>query len=159
MLFRSLTQGVDYTVETSITDVTADVDGNGKIDKNELLSGSKVTIKGKGAYVVGFIGLNGKVTPKYAKDSYISALSGLTWKVTKKDLANTTISIDKNNNVTVMNGSVVVPSSEYDVKFSEDGKKVTVTAKADSKNYVGSKELAAEVAKVEIGRASCRERV
>ena len=143
-----LTQGVDYTVETSITDVTADVDGNGKIDKNELLSGSKVTIKGKGAYVVGFIGLNGKVTPKYAKDSYISALSGLTWKVTKKDLANTTISIDKNNNVTVMNGSVVVPSSEYDVKFSEDGKKVTVTAKADSKNYVGSKELAAEVAKV-----------
>ena len=32
-----------------------------------------------------------------------------------------------------MNGSVVVPSKEYDVKFSEDGKKVTVTAKADSK--------------------------
>ena len=143
-----LTQGVDYTVETSITDVTADVDGNGKIDKNELLSGSKVTIKGKGAYVVGVNGINGKVTPKYAKDAYISAPSELTWKVTKKDLANTTISIDKNNNVTVMNGSVVVPSSEYDVKFSEDGKKVTVTAKADSKNYTGSKELTVEAAKV-----------
>ena len=47
-----------------------------------------------------------------------------------------------------MNGSVVVPSSEYDVKFSEDGKKVTVTAKADSKNYTGSKELDVNVAKV-----------
>ena len=143
-----LTQGVDYTVETSITDVTADVNEDGKIDGKELLSGSKVKIKGKGAYVVGFIGLGGNVTPKYQKDADISAPAGLTWKVTKKDLANTTISIDKNNNVTVMNGSVVVPSSEYDVKFSEDGKKVTVTAKADSKNYAGSKELAAEVAKV-----------
>ena len=139
-----LTQGVDYTVETSITDVTADVNENGKIDENELLSGSKVTIKGKGAYVVG----GSAVTPNYTKDAGISAPAGLTWKVTKKDLANTTISIDKNNNVTVMNGSVVVPSSEYDVKFSEDGKTVTVTAKADSKNYTGSKELTVEAAKV-----------
>lgn len=47
-----------------------------------------------------------------------------------------------------MNGSVVVPSKEYDVKFSEDGKKVTVTAKADSKNYTGSKEVDVDAVKV-----------
>mgnify|MGYP000376317431 CR=1 FL=1 len=40
-----------------------------------------------------------------------------------------------------MNGSVVVPSKEYDVKFSEDGKKVTVTAKADSKIILVPKKL------------------
>ena len=68
--------------------------------------------------------------------------------MTKKDFANTTISVDKDNNVTVMNGSVVVPASEYDVKISDDGKKVTVTAKADSKNYTGSKEITVESAKV-----------
>ena len=69
-------------------------------------------------------------------------------EVTKKDLANTAVSVDKENKVTVLNGTVIVPATEYDVKFSDDKKKVTVTAKADSKNYTGSKELAAEVAKV-----------
>ena len=72
----------------------------------------------------------------------------LTWKVVAKDLKNTAVSVDKDGNVTVMNGTVVVPSSEYDVKFSEDGKKLTVTAKADSKNYTGSKEVDVESAKV-----------
>ena len=47
-----------------------------------------------------------------------------------------------------MNGTVVVPSSEYDVAFSEDGKKVTVTAKADSKYYTGSKVQDVDVATV-----------
>ena len=121
-----LVQGVDYTVETVVYNVGDNYDGQ------------YVWIKGKGAYVAENIINKGFWATSYTK----------TWKVTKKDLANTTISIDKNNNVTVMNGSIIVPSSEYDVKFSEDGKKVTVTAKADSKNYTGSKELAAEVAKV-----------
>ena len=72
----------------------------------------------------------------------------LKWKVVAKDLKNTTVTVDKDGNVTVMNGSVVVPSSEYDVKVSEDGKKVTVTAKADSKNYTGSKEVDVNAVKV-----------
>ena len=72
----------------------------------------------------------------------------LTWKVVAKDLKNTAVSVDEDGNVTVMNGTVVVPSSEYDAKFSEDGKKLTVTAKADSKNYTGSKEVDVESAKV-----------
>ena len=120
-----LVQGVDYTVETAITDVTA----------TGTLSGDKVTIKGKGAYVA-------------AISTGVTAPGALTWKVTKKDLANTAVSVDKENNVTVLNGTVVVPAAEYDVKFSDDKKKVTVTAKADSKNYKGSKEIAVESAKV-----------
>ena len=138
-----LTQGVDYTVETSVTDVTPD---------GSTLNGNIVTIKGKGAYVVGrkTTGANNTVTvaPDYTKDASINPEGSLTWKVTKKDFANTTISVDKDNNVTVMNGTVVVPSSEYDAKISDDGKKVTVTAKADSKNYTGSKEITVESAKV-----------
>ncbi len=138
-----LTQGVDYTVETTVTNVTTEKDKSGNL---VLKTGADVTIKGKGAYVTGTKS-GSTITTDYNNGS-LTGLTALTWKVTKKDLANTTISVDKNNNVTVMNGSVVVPSSEYDVKFSEDGKTVTVTAKADSKNYTGSKELAAEVAKV-----------
>ena len=100
----------------------------------------------------------------YAKDGYVldtttwgndikSDTNGkqyveLKWKVVAKNLKNTTVTVDKDGNVTVMNGSVVVPSSEYDVKFSEDGKKVTVTAKADSKNYTGSKEVDVNAVKV-----------
>ena len=121
-----LIQGVDYTVETDAYDVY------------DAYDGYNVFIKGKGAYVAADEDNDGFRAFNYTKE----------WKITKKDLANTTITVDKNNNVTVINGSVIVPSSEYDVKFSEDGKTVTVTAKADSKNYTGSKELSAEVAKV-----------
>ena len=121
-----LVQGVDYTVETDVYDVYDEYEGY------------NVYIKGKGAYVATDNNNSGFWATLYTK----------TWKVTKKDLANTTISVDKNNNVTVVNGSVVVPSSEYDVKISDDGKKVTVTAKADSKNYTGSKEITVESAKV-----------
>ena len=106
--------------------------------KRQAYDGYNVFIKGKGAYVAADEDNDGFWAFNYTKE----------WKITKKDLANTTITVDKNNNVTVINGSVIVPSSEYDVKFSEDGKTVTVTAKADSKNYTGSKELSAEVAKV-----------
>ena len=66
----------------------------------------------------------------------------ITWKVVAKDLANTTVTAFKDEsgkvNVTVMNGSVKVPETEYDVKENEDGT-VTVTAKTASKNYVGTK--------------------
>ena len=124
---EKLVQGVDYTVTTTVVNV-------GNYTENY------VTITGKGAYLTGATGDK--------ENSKIKATKNLTWKVTKKDLANTTISIDKDNNVTVMNGSVVVPSSEYDTKISDDGKKVTVTAKADSKNYTGSKEITVESAKV-----------
>lgn len=135
-----LTQGVDYTVETSVTDVSAE----------KVPRAGDVTIKGKGAYVVGTKTTNANgvtITPNYTKNASITDDSH-NWKVTKKDLANTAVSVTKDNKVTVMNGSVVVPSTEYDVKFSDDKKKVTVTAKADSTKYTGSKEITVESAKV-----------
>ena len=122
-----LVQGKDYTVTTTETKVGE-------------YAYTVVKIKGKGEYVTA--GANQKNTEISSTDTSSK------WKITKKDLANTTISVDKDNNVTVMNGTVVVPSSEYDAKISDDGKKVTVTAKADSKNYTGSKEITVESAKV-----------
>ena len=106
-----LVQGTDYTVEavknnTPITEIGDYTNGN-------------VIVKGKGAYVTGD-----------KNNSGISASATLNWKVTKKDLANTAVSVDKENNVTVLNGTVIVPAAEYDVKFSDDKQKVTVTAKA-----------------------------
>ena len=129
-----LVQGTDYTVET-VKDNTA----KDKVAITEIgdYTNANVIIKGKGAYVVGD-----------ADNTGVSASNTLKWKVTKKDLKNTAVSVDKANNVTVLNGSVVVPATEYDVKFSEDGKKVTVTAKSDSKKYTGSKEITLESAKV-----------
>ena len=120
-----LVQGKDYTVTTEVTKI-------GKYTQKD------VTITGNGAYTT---------TNKNNKALTIS--KNLTWNVTKKDLANTTVSVDsESKKVTVMNGTVVVPSSEYDVAFSEDGKKVTVTAKADSKYYTGSKVQDVDVATV-----------
>ena len=124
-----LVQGTDYTVEA--------VQGNTPITEIGDYTNAHVIIKGKGAYVTGDKNNNG-----------ITATATLNWKVTKKDLKNTAVSVDKNNNVTVLNGTVIVPATEYDAKFSEDGKKVTVTAKADSKKYTGSKEITLESAKV-----------
>ena len=127
-----LVQGIDYTVETTATEV-------GTYDQ------SNVIIKGKGAYTTTN---NDNDALTFVKAQRPTRYYEFSWKVTKKDLKNTTVSVDKDNNVTVVNGSVIVPASEYDVKFSEDGKKVTVTAKADSKYYTGSKELDVNVTKV-----------
>ena len=67
----------------------------------------------------------------------------VTWKVVKKDFANTTVSVVKNGaelKATVLNGNVIVPESEYDVKDNGDGT-ATVTAKSTSKNYTGSQKV------------------
>ena len=67
----------------------------------------------------------------------------VTWKVVKKDLANTTVSVVKNGaelKATVLNGNVIVPESEYDVKDNGDGT-ATVTAKSTSKNYTGNQKV------------------
>ena len=127
-----LTQGKDYTVTTTVTDIYDPITG-----KVANRTQADVTIKGLGAY-----------TTTDDTNAALSFSKPLNWKVTKKDLANTAVNVDKNNNVTVLNGTVIVPAAEYDVKFSDDKKKVTVTAKADSKNYKGSKEITVESAKV-----------
>ena len=124
-----LVQGTDYTVEAVKNNAPITEIGNYKKDD--------VIVKGKGAYVTG-----------NKDNSGISASATLDWKVTKKDLANTAVSVDKEGNVTVLNGTVIVPATEYDVKFSDDKQKVTVTAKANSTKYTGSKEITLESAKV-----------
>ena len=62
------------------------------------------------------------------------------WGIDKFDFANATILVngtDADPFVKVMNGSVLVEPENYDLVVA-DGK-VTVTAKADSKNYTGTK--------------------
>lgn len=71
--------------------------------------------------VTGINGYTGTVSDKVA--------------VVKKDIANCEIIVE-GNNVTVMNGKVVVPSSEYTVSWADET--VTVTAASDSKYYTGS---------------------
>lgn len=133
-----LVQGVDYTVEAVEKNTTsANTVITTPITEIGNYTNADVIIKGKGAYVTGDKDNNG-----------IYASATLNWKVTKKGLANTAVSVDKENNVTVLNGTVIVPATEYDVKFSDDKKKVTVAAKASSTKYTGSKEITVESAKV-----------
>ena len=131
---KTLVDDSDYKIETvgDASSVTA---------KDKIL---KAKLYAKDGYVLDTTSWGASNIIKDANGSYVE----LTWKVVAKDLKNTTVAVDKDGNVTVMNGSVVVPSKEYDVKFSEDGKKVTVTAKADSKNYTGSKEVDVDAVKV-----------
>ena len=131
---KTLVDDSDYKIETvgDASNVTA---------KDKIL---KAKLYAKDGYVLDTESWGAGNIKTDADGSYVE----LTWKVVAKDLKNTTVTVDKDGNVTVMNGSVVVPSKEYDVKFSEDGKKVTVTAKADSKNYTGSKEVDVDAVKV-----------
>ena len=131
---KTLVDDSDYKIETvgDASNVTA---------KDKIL---KAKLYAKDGYVLDTTSWGASNIIKDANGSYVE----LTWKVVAKDLKNTTVTVDKDGNVTVMNGSVVVPSKEYDVKFSEDGKKVTVTAKADSKDYTGSKEVDVDAVKV-----------
>ena len=131
---KTLVDDSDYKIETvgDASNVTA---------KDKIL---KAKLYAKDGYVLDTASWGAGNIKTDADGSYVE----LTWKVVAKDLKNTTVTVDKDGNVTVMNGSVVVPSKEYDVKFSEDGKKVTVTAKADSKNYTGSKEVDVDAVKV-----------
>ena len=131
---KTLVADSDYKIETEGD--TANVTATDKVLTAKLYA--------KDGYVLDSSWGDGYVAATTTTPAYVT----LKWKVVTKDLKNTTVTVDKDGNVTVMNGSVVVPSSEYDVKFSEDGKKVTVTAKADSKNYTGSKEVDVDAIKV-----------
>ena len=131
---KTLVADSDYKIETEGD--TANVTATDKVLTAKLYA--------KDGYVLDSSWGDGYVAATPTTPAYVT----LKWKVVAKDLKNTTVTVDKDGNVTVMNGSVVVPSKEYDVKFSEDGKKVTVSAKADSKNYTGSKEVDVDAVKV-----------
>ena len=124
---KTLVEGTDYEFKnlTNNVDVTA---------TNKVLS---ATLKLKGAYKFNTQGWSGAFT--YVDPTTVN----VTWKIVKKDLANTTISISETNGkltTTVLNGNVVVPTTEYDVKDNGDGT-ATVSAKSDSKSYTGSQKV------------------
>mgnify|MGYP001128417241 FL=1 len=104
---KTLVDDSDYKIETvgDASNVTA---------KDKIL---KAKLYAKDGYVLDTTSWGAGNIKTDADGSYVE----LTWKVVAKDLKNTTVTVDKDGNVTVMNGSVVVPSKEYDVKFSEDG--------------------------------------
>ena len=129
---KTLVEGTDYEFTGLFNN--ADVTGVNKV--------LKATLKLKNGY---------KLSSSYS-DEWKGVFSNpnttnntvdVTWKIVKKNLANTTISISETNGkltATVLNGNVVVPSTEYDVKDNGDGT-ATVTAKADSKGYTGSQKV------------------
>ena len=122
-----LEDGIDYKIETEGD--CANVTATDKVLKAKLYA--------KDGYV-----LDAKTWGTALKtDSNKKQYAELTWKVVAKDLKNTTATAYKDESgkvvVTVMNGSVAVPASEYDVKENEDGT-VTVTAKSTSTNYTGT---------------------
>ena len=124
---RTLVEGTDYEFKDLINnvDVTA---------ANKVLS---ATLKLKGAYTFNNVGWSGAFTQKNNKELTVK------WKIVKKDIANTAIEISETNGkltTTVLNGNVIVPATEYDVKDNGDGT-ATVTAKADSKSYKGSQKV------------------
>ncbi|RGY86187.1 hypothetical protein DW748_11970 [Ruminococcus sp. AM28-41] len=118
----TLVEGKDYTIkltkdgkEVTPTDVTV---GN--------------------IYGVEIVGINGYEDSKVVS----SASNGLYWGVNKKNLNDCTVTV-KDGIVTVLNGYLPVPATEYTAKNNNDGT-YTVTAESKSKNYTGSKTVKAD---------------
>ena len=125
---RTLVEGTDYEFKnlTNNVDVTA---------ANKVLSAT-LKLK-KDAYKFNNIGWSGAFTRSSDTELIVK------WKIVKKDIANTAVEISETNGkltTTVLNGNVIVPATEYDVKDNGDGT-ATVTAKADSKSYKGSQKV------------------
>ncbi|MDO4272973.1 MAG: hypothetical protein Q4D16_04820 [Eubacteriales bacterium] len=122
----TLVEGTDYKVSlsggTTYTDVT-----NGKV--------FDVVIEGINGYTGSLV------------SSTTTGNSSLKWGIDKKNINACDVKA-VNGVVTVMNGYIPVPQTEYTVKENDD-KTYTVTANTTSKNYTGSKTVAAEGQKPE----------
>ena len=115
---KTLEEGKDYEIEIgNYTDVT---------------SVAKYDIK-----VIGINGYKGSETSSTASD--INKIDK--WGIDKQNLNNCDITV-KDGTAVVLNGPVRVPDSEYTVTKNDDNT-YTVAAKTTSKNYVGSKTVAA----------------
>ena len=122
---RNLVEGVDF----KFTDIKGD-----RVNVTPANTVLKATIE--------FIG-------GYSNSNKIT----IDWKIVAKDLKDTDITATKADgvlNVTVMNGSVQVPATEYDVKDNGDGT-VTVSAKSTSTCYTGSQTVTLEDQDTAIG--------
>ena len=65
-----------------------------------------------------------------------SNVQNIRWGIDKKDLADCDVTLE-NGTLTVLNGLVLVPESEYTTTENSNGS-VTVSAASDSRNYTGS---------------------
>ena len=127
---KTLQEGIDYKVTVAPAYDCVNVTPSDKVLKAE--------IEGKGGYKT----TNENNTPITVK-----------WKIVAKDLKDTDVTAVRVNgklNVSVMNGSVLVPASEYDVTEGTNGQ-VTVTAKTTSKNYVGTQTVTIKDEDIAIG--------
>ena len=114
---NTLVEGKDYELV-----VEGEVDGNHYTDATAAKP-FEVTVKGKGGYIG-------------------SEVKGIKWGIDKKDIKDCDVKVT-DGIVTVMNGYVPVPTTEYTSKNNGDGT-YTVTANSTSKNYTGSKSVKAD---------------
>ena len=123
---NTLVEGKDYTLT---------LDANGHNDPSGV---NFVNVTDGKIYKVTVTGING-----YTGSSVGStAADALTWGIDKKDIKDCDIKVT-NGVVTVMNGYIPVPTTEYTSKNNGDGT-YTVTANSASKNYTGSKTVKAD---------------
>ena len=118
----TLVEGKDYTIKLT-------KDGN-EVTPTDVTVGN--------IYGVEIVGINGYENSKVVS----SASNGLYWGVNKKNLNDCTVTV-KDGVVTVLNGYLPVPATEYTAKNNNDGT-YTVTAESKSKNYTGSKTVKAD---------------
>ena len=123
---NTLVEGKDYTLT---------LDANGHNDPSGV---NFVNVTDGKIYKVTVTGING-----YTGSSVGStAADALTWGIDKKDIKDCDVKVT-NGVVTVMNGYIPVPTTEYTSKNNGDGT-YTVTANSTSKNYTGSKSVKAD---------------
>ena len=123
---NTLVEGKDYTLT---------LDANKHNDPSGV---NFVNVTDGKVYKVEVTGING-----YTGSSVGStAADALTWGIDKKDIKDCDVKVT-NGVVTVMNGYIPVPTTEYTSKNNGDGT-YTVTANSTSKNYTGSKTVKAD---------------
>ena len=123
---NTLVEGKDYTLT---------LDANKHNDPSGV---NFVNVTDGKVYKVTVTGING-----YTGSSVGStAADALTWGIDKKDIKDCDVKVT-NGVVTVMNGYIPVPTTEYTSKNNGDGT-YTVTANSTSKNYTGSKTVKAD---------------
>ena len=123
---NTLVEGKDYTLT---------LDANKHNDPSGV---NFVNVTDGKVYKVTVTGING-----YTGSSVGStAADALTWGIDKKDIKDCDVKVT-NGVVTVMNGYIPVPTTEYTSKNNGDGT-YTVTANSTSKNYTGFKTVKAD---------------
>ena len=118
---NTLVEGKDYTLTLK---------ANGHNDPSGV---NFVNVTDGKVYKVEVTGINGYTG---------SSETDLAWGIDKKDIKDCDVKVT-NGVVTVMNGYIPVPTTEYTSKNNGDGT-YTVTANSTSKNYTGSKSVKAD---------------